>query len=68
MANPQSSTRTENHFYTDDASKIIYYGPNSPDQDLGLVFLGSSDNPKPASAATAMLKGQKGWKIRKLEA
>ena len=60
---------TERYYSYDDRNLIVYYSDEFP-EDSNLVYLGTSDNPKPAMAAAVFLKDGKiksGFRLRELK-
>lgn len=57
------------HYYYDEENKTIWYYDDKPETDPpGYVFLGSSNNPIPASAATALTQKRsdiKGCRVKR---
>jgi hypothetical protein len=44
------------YYLYDDARKIVFIGDSYPDDDHGLTFLGTSDNPSEKMAAAVFLQ------------
>lgn len=60
---------TERYYSYDDRNLIVYYSDDFP-EDPNLIYLGTSDNPKPAMATAAFLKDGKiksGFRLRELK-
>lgn len=60
---------TERYYLYDDETKIIYYGEDLPENWDNLIFLGVSDNPKPAMAGAVFMKSGKvaeGFRLKPL--
>lgn len=70
MANPQPSSAPSDKYYLyDDASKIVYFSDEMPEEMTDLVFIGSSNNPNPKSAAAAFMQRGKvtqGFRLKPL--
>ena len=68
-SNTRSDEVIEHYYLYDDNTKIIYWGPELPENWQSLIFLGVSNNPKPAMAAAVFLKDGKvneGFRLRKI--
>lgn len=62
---------TERYYLYDDKAKIIYYGEELPENWDSLIFLGVSDNPKPAMAGAVFFqtgKVSEGFRLRPMPA
>lgn len=69
MANPQPPTKVYLHYLYDDATQIIYYCEDMPEDRTDLIHLGQSDNPRMKMAAAAFVKQNRiktGYRIRRL--
>lgn len=65
MANPVSAP-TRLYFYSESRS-IVYYSEYFPEGDSDLIYIGTSNNPIPASAATAFMQNTdkpSGYKVK----
>lgn len=68
--NPQTMVRVYLHYLYDDATKIIYYCENMPENRNDLIYIGQSDNPKPKAAAAFFMQQGKineGFRLRNLD-
>lgn len=66
MASPVS---TNKYYFYSESSQVVYYGEVFPENNSDLVYIGTSDNPIPASAATVFMTKQakpSGWSVRRL--
>lgn len=65
--NPQTPTKAFRYYLYDNTTKIVYHTEEFPEDQHDLVYIGQSDNPKPASAAAAFMQEGKiteGFRIR----
>jgi hypothetical protein len=70
MTNPQTPVAILLHYLLNDATKIIYYSTELPEDQNNLILLGSSDNPNPKAAAAFFMqqgKVKKGFSLRNLD-
>lgn len=61
--------KTSKHYMCDDATKIIYWSEEMPENRHDLVYLGESDHPKPRGGAAHLMRTNKintGFRVRKL--
>lgn len=58
MANPKPLVKRTRYYFYDDASLIVYYSDELP-EDSTLIYLGTSDNPNPKMAVGAFTQDGK---------
>lgn len=69
-SNPQTPASTLLHYLVHDATKIIYYCEEVPEDRHDLIYIDSSDNPNPKAAAAFLMRNGKvksGFKLRNLD-
>lgn len=62
----QVSAPDRYYFYSESRS-VIFYSDYYPEAEDDLIFIGTSNNPIPASAATAFMQASEkpsGWKVK----
>ena len=67
MASPVSAPNRY-YFYSESRS-IVFYSEHYPEGENDLIYIGTSNNPIPASAATAFMQSSTkptGYKVRQL--
>lgn len=67
MASPVSAPNR--YYFYSESTLTIYYGEIYPTGDHDLIYIGTSNNPIPASAATAFMQNNEkseGWKVEPL--
>jgi hypothetical protein len=59
---------TSYYYFVNDRTKVVYYSEDFSD-DPDLIYVGTSDNPKPKMAVAAFMQSGRvnsGYKVRKL--
>jgi hypothetical protein len=67
--NPQTPLQIDRHYLYDDATRIIYYCDEIPEDRPELIYIGQSDNPYPEGAAAYFMQHGKissGFRLREL--
>jgi hypothetical protein len=55
------------YFFYSESRSTVFYSETYPEQENDLVYIGTSNNPIPASAATAFMQDSdhpSGWKVK----
>ena len=67
--NPQTPIQVDRHYLYEDATQIIYYTDEMPEDRPELIYIGQSDNPNPKAAAAYFMQTGKvstGFRLREL--
>lgn len=67
MAKPYSPNTPNKYYFYNDATKIVWYSNNMPENSTDIIYIGTSDNPNPRMAAGIFMRnidGGTGYRVK----